>query len=87
MAEPEPPLAPQVLGRVVGLHLSSSFMGRVAWDFGIFYLVIDARCFIPDLLYYAFSFYQVYKVKYCVFITYKYMNLREMVSLWLFFHR
>lgn len=24
-----------------------------------------------------FPFYQVYKVKYCVFITYKYMNLRE----------
>lgn len=34
--------------------------------------------FIPDPFYYAFSFYQVYKVKYCVFITLKkYMNLRE----------
>ncbi|EGW07458.1 hypothetical protein I79_004287 [Cricetulus griseus] len=52
-------------------------MGRASWNFGLFYLVTNALCFCfiaPDLLYYAFSFYQVYRVKYCVFITYKYMN-------------
>lgn len=38
LAEPEPPLAPKVLGRVVGFRLASSFMGQVAWDFGVFIL-------------------------------------------------
>lgn len=53
-----------------------SLMGLLTF---LFRDLFNARCFcfIPDPFYYAFSFYQVYKVKYCVFITYKYMNLRE----------
>lgn len=62
---------------------------RVSWDLGLLYLVTSALrfCLTPrDLSTMHFPFYQVYKVKYCVFITYKNMNLKKM-SFRLFFHR
>lgn len=54
-------------------------MGRVSWDFGLLYLVTSTLCLfylpLPHLSTMHFPFYQVYKVKYCVFITY--MNLKD----------
>lgn len=87
--DPQPPPLPKVLGKLSrSPALSPAFRARGSWDWPLFYSVIDARrlCFLPDPFYYAFSFYQVYKVKYCVFITYKSMNLKrkKKISLWCF---
>lgn len=65
-----PPLAPRAHGRG-GADFPHLFARRPVLPRSV-----------PCPFYYAFSFYQVYRVKYCVFITYKYMDLK--ISLWCF---